>query len=374
MKLKNIIMLALVSLLFAGCTDVIPVETDQDGNLLVNLTDEPIEVIDPDFFLPTNIQFLNPTYGEEMNIDASFSGTPQLIYNENVGTPTEWDATTIVGTWDFASNVEVYDGLVSIDGTGTSTGDIMQLNNGAITTSTTITGWIYVTAWSELWNNHLLLYAYNLSTATTTGIEVNIEDYINTNQLNTWQMFNIPYDDLNVTAEDIDSFRIRVESDTPSTKAPNFYLDLIQLQESGGEVYIARPFPNSWFYTTHVKVQLCDNLDTTEVDATMPRLNYSRLMDIPELEQPIVVLVTINGNTIEAFSIRNIKDYLFIGESTITNYVSYDSDTMITMTIKFDKPLVLKSENGDKQEVIISSNLEGLDCFRSTLAGYTVFK
>jgi len=132
--------------------------------------------------------FLNTTYGIEMNQNATFGGTPVLVYNENVGSGSgEWNTSAISGTWNFASTTQHYNGTKSIDGSATATNNTMSMTPGAgsfdFTGYTAITGWIYITSWGT-GTKYVNIYGWNTTTGTIVGIAVNIANYINITTLN----------------------------------------------------------------------------------------------------------------------------------------------------------------------------------------------
>ena len=54
-------------------------------------------------FTPTLLPFLNDTFGNSMNQNITFSGTPELITDGGSG-GTEWAGTANQGTWNFADS------------------------------------------------------------------------------------------------------------------------------------------------------------------------------------------------------------------------------------------------------------------------------
>ena len=85
-----------------------------------------------------------------MNKNGSIDPTiSELIYDENVGTPNEWDWSAITGTWDLSSTTIVYSGSFSIDGTLTVDNDLIEGSPSSqfdLSNYYTLVGYIYLTS------------------------------------------------------------------------------------------------------------------------------------------------------------------------------------------------------------------------------------
>lgn len=86
--------------------------------------------------------FTNPTQGVDMNINASSTGgTNELVYNENAGASTEWDATNIVDNeFDFGSTTHAHSAIVTIVDYTALSGDTITINGTNITNTTVTEG------------------------------------------------------------------------------------------------------------------------------------------------------------------------------------------------------------------------------------------
>ena len=140
-----------------------------------------------------NKPFLNPTWGNAMNQDASFGGTPVLIHNG--GDTAAWTGAAGAGTWDFADTTNPFAGTRCVSVTSAN-----NLDNATFTNVSTITGSSYTALTLEL-----RLEAYNdtnnsidlqLALAgVNQGISVNLDNYIDAAVLNVYQNVVIPLTD-----------------------------------------------------------------------------------------------------------------------------------------------------------------------------------
>ena len=181
--------------------------------------------------------FLNPTYGANMAINASPTGpVPEDIHDgeENA----YWTASAIAGIWDFSSTVQAHDSTSSINGTLTIHQDVAQFARGSnltLTPYSQLTGWIYVTAWSDQGGKELNFNGWSTSTLSMVGVQANIGNYINVNLLNVWQKFIIPLSDMGLFQDVIDAFQLHTIDDGAGDPI-DFYLDDLVLEGGGASV------------------------------------------------------------------------------------------------------------------------------------------
>ena len=315
------------------------------------------------------IPHLHPTFGADMNVNASFGGTPKIIYKEDVGIPTEWDATTISGVWDFASTTEAHTGTKSIDGTAVEdTAEMDLANGGDVSGYVAVTGWIYVTQWSEIRNNHLAFYG--IESGAPIGNEIELEDYFDTALLGTWQKFSVPLADMGLSTALIDSFRFRVDSDTPIVFAPGFYLDDIQLEETGSPAeFLAEPQPNTWFHVKKIRGTFVITKDPALADTFGMALDPDKFFEVVVSTSGFINIIQSDGSIVFSISLSDLKTYMNIPGAKITNYTVTATKIMLTVETDLTEHITLKAEKGDYSKIIITENLSSLEYFRVFLGG-----
>jgi hypothetical protein len=337
-----------------------------------------------DSVFPNVIPHLNQIYGDQLAIDGSFSGVPHLIYDEDVGTPTEWDVIAVSGVWDLASTVNPYNGTKCIEAATVEDGDTIQISNGGCVTCVAITGWIRFEKWSEARNNHLAIFAWDQDGSVMIGNEVRIEDFVNPNILNQYQRFVIPLIDMGVTGDQVEALRIRVDSDTGEPNAPDFRMDLIELQEAGGGIeYTAFPIPGSWYYASCLKT-VFSGVPEAFLAPNVPSVDYERFFNIDALTSGVVLIVSKDGITTQALNIKNVGEYNQVPEVKNLEWFGDAVKGSLTLSLLFSSPLVLKSEFNDFSRVTINEDLTGIKSFggghgsngglKSYLGGYTEFR
>jgi len=313
--------------------------------------------------------FVNSIYGVEMNQNGTgFHDITELIYDEDDGTPAEWDWTSIIGLWDFASTTYVYSGTVSIDGTQTGNGSVSQGDNGSLfdlSNYNVLTGYIYLTGWPTIGTKQVLIYGWNTGTGTIVGNSVNIGNYINTLTLNTWQRFIIPLDDLDLSGKNIDAIRVQNVS-TGGGSAPDFYLDTLCFGGISGTdttgilEYTIESDQHSWLHVYGLNITMVDEYDSTLANATMPNLPYNTLLGVPELENGILLQVKSGGEFLFTNVFRTLFDFISLTSIRIDCSGSDGTYTWLKLYMEFVQPIILKSEEVDKLSITIRDDLSQL--------------
>jgi len=319
-----------------------------------------------------DIYFQNETYGAEMNQNVATGGTPIHIHDgtDNI----YWTASAISGNWVFDSTDQNHTpaGSKSIDATGTTNNSIAQIAKGSsqdLTGYVSITGWIYISSWSAAGTKHIELYGWDTGTGLIVGNSVNIDDYINTGQIGSWQKFTINLKDFGIKNKTIDSIRIQT---TTTAVAPNYYLDDIQIEETGAPLeYNIQPETDTWLHIHEISMVLADaytgtitGLDDGTENTTMQALSYNKILGVSELDSGIIYKHTANGNTKFSYNMKSLADIL---DNTCSRIITSGSDrinTFIKICFVYTEPIILKWEEMDKLSFTISDDLSGLLRFR----------
>jgi hypothetical protein len=321
-------------------------------------------------FNPFLRYFLSQEFGQDQNIDASFGGTPDIVYKEDV----EWTTSAILGTWDFASTVQAHDGTTSIDGRLTVVGSIAQLAKGSAFTVANyvgLTGWLYLTRWSA--GKELNIYGWDTTADNMVGNSVNLGDYINTGVFSAWQKFAIPLSDMGLVSGTLDA--VRVESAGPPAGVhPRFFLDEIQFEETGAIAeYYLRPTKGTWIHVNTLRVSIADEYAGTLPSAgdypTMPALPYDTLLGEPALTVGVVLQAVKKDRITFSLTLKQMSDFL---EFPGTHTVSTNSDgvnTWLAIEGQLPHPITLKYEDGDFMKFTITEDLTGFLRFRTSASG-----
>lgn len=329
-------------------------------NGVVNLRTASIDGYDYD---TKSKPLLNPTYGPNLNQNAAASGTPDGIHD---GTDTAlWTATALSGTWDFASTAQAQAGTKSIDATSTTDGDQAQLErSSAIDSSsyTSLSGYIYLTSFNSSKNEILLQFRL---AGIDVGGSINLGDVIDESILNAWQSFDIPLDNFSITGN-ID--QLIIQTVRTSGSPPDYYLDTLQLEESGTLVFTAEPDKGTIFEFQTFDMILVDALAGTLTDNSMPALAYDKILNLSSLTNGITVR-RFKGDDVQ-FSLvaRKLSDFLFAAFE-IGDAVSDGTNTLVKLRAKLDWWAPLDFRTRDRLEIVISDNLSGLLEARAVIRG-----
>jgi len=318
--------------------------------------------------------FTSDDFGINMNISATVPiENEELIYNENAGTPTEWDTSVVGGgpLFDFTSTSQVYNGNYSIDATLTIANSVMQLYRSStidLNGYQFLTGYIYITGWSSVSFQNVSFYGWNTNTSTIVGNSVNISNYINFANLNTWQKFVIPLSDMGLTEKIIDAIRIETLDVGPGIP-PNYYLDLINLEgssspDSTGIVeYKIIAEPNTYSHVCNIGMTIVGEYDSTLSDGTLHNIPINSFLNVSELENGILFVIVQDNSTMFSAVFNNLFDLLSLTASNITSSGYDGTYTWVKINIPFVEPIKLKP-NLDKISIFIRDDLSDLNGFR----------
>ena len=305
--------------------------------------------------------FVNPGYGYNMNVAAGFSGTPEYIHN---GTDSVyWTASAIVGDWVFNSTDQAHTGTKSIDATATDDSDVAQITRSSVinlTNKAAITGWIYISSWDDKDIKRVDMFGWNTVTGLMVGGVVNLKDYIDIGLIGVWQKFVVSLSDMFLLGEIIDAIRIKTV-DIGAGNVPHYYLDDIQIEETGGCVeFSIKPNSGSWLHVNNYSIFMADACSSVLADATMPYFSYDKFLDVPSLSVGILYRRFVSEKVTLSFPFKNLGEILMFPGATIEDYGSDGTNTFLKMFVDLKEPIILKSENADKISFVISDDLSSL--------------
>lgn len=311
-----------------------------------------------------SILFTDDDGSRNINIDASFGGTPDGVHN---GTDAvEWTAAATVGTWDFASTIQSHSGTKSIRANNMSNGDIATISKGSsldFSAYTAFSGWIYIERFQD--TTQQIWATFTLSSITI-GNSVNISDYIDGSTSGAWQKFVIPKSDLGITDVDVDA--LVIEFVVSSGKAPRVYFDDMQIEETGGKVFTASPNIDKVFQYNAIEFYFADAIASTLASGTMHNLAYDQILGVTALSSGIGLQRFENGKPQVTVIMRNLSEML---SSTfdIINVGSDGTNTFLKLRVKLPVWITLDGKERDRVQLSISDDLSGLLEFKAILIG-----
>jgi hypothetical protein len=301
--------------------------------------------------------FVSPVHGAEFNVNAAFGGTPDKIHD---GTDSVlYTGSALTGTWDFASTTQAQAGTKSIEAINTVNNDEAQLERGSAISNTAYTamsGYIYITSWAT--NGTKEVTVRNRLAGVDVGLELNLSNYIDTTLFNTWQKYNIPIADFAMPAGTIDQVIVKTV-DIGGGAAPNYYLDVMQWEETGGATWTIEADAQSIFRISTLTIAIADAYDSTLASASHQKVPYNTLLGVSALATGIGFKLT--TNEVVRFD-GTFKQHIdFMSFPGITCQSGGDgTNTWVTYTVPFDPSAVLDYRTGDKFEMTLSEDLSGL--------------
>ncbi len=264
---------------------------------------------------------------------------------------------------------------MSIDGTGTSNNDVMQLATSPLLDLSDyilLSGQIYITSWPSTGTKEVQILGWDTSTGSV-GTTVNIGNYVDTNTLNTWQSFSIPISDMSLIGASVDAFRI-TSIDLGPGVTPNYYLDAITLIELGGsgdsqtpEEYSVTADKGTWLYVETIHFTIVDEYAGTLADATMPLIPYDGFLGLGTLERGINYSRSIGDKVQFNLSIKDLVDLISLPGVHMSGNGSDGVNTWVSFTMELTEPIVLKYENMDKLSATVQDDLSSLKFFRASV-------
>ena len=313
--------------------------------------------------------FTNPTYGADLNQDATVGGTPDIVHD---GTDTtKWTATALSGTWDFASTSVAHAGTKSVDGTGANNNSEAQFAKGSdltIADYVSLTGWIYITRFDTRGTKHINIYGWDTGTVSQVSATLNIDDYVDTNTLGSWQQFSIPFADFGFTSPTLDAIRIK-NIDIGGGPAPDFYLDDIQFEESGGSIiFSVGPEIGEIWRITSLTYTMVDAYAGTLADATMPNIPYDGFLSLGPLAIGSNIRRIQFGEAQFTATFKNLIDYINTPAPKVIASGSDGTNTWLRLEANFPHPIIFDGTKGDKYEFIVNDDLSGLTFYKGSVA------
>jgi len=335
-------------------------------------------------FTNKTLFFTSEDYGIDMNIGVEIEDTSSTV-NVHDGTDNVyWTASAISGNWTFNSTDQNHTpgGQYSIDGTDTKNNNEAQFARGSdldLTDYNSLSGWVYYTQYNA--GANIDIYGWDTGTGLIVGNSADIENFTNTGILNSWQSFIIPLEDMGLSYQTVDAVRVKTIKGT-AKKEPNYYLDDIRFNPKTGTAasqnspgvtgdvgtFVVEPDRDTWFHVHKLTLTFAAAYDSTVADGTMPGIPHEGILGVT-LTNGIVYQGIQGGEVQFSTTFLNLIDFIQFPTATIVTQGSDGTFTWFSIDFDYVEPAILKSENSDKLQYIISDNLSGLDFFRIAIAG-----
>lgn len=336
--------------------------TDNQNKKSVKVSEDNfLQVVTKDYYKWDNYvtPFVNDIFGNNLAINASPSGAPEEVHN---GTDSSlWTASSITGTWTFNSTNQAHTGTKSINGTATVNNDVAQIAKGSnldLTDYTSLSGWIYITAWSLVGVKEINIQGWDVGVGAV-GTIVDIGDYVVKNDLNTWQKFTIPLSDMSLTTSTIDAIRISISSTGGGTPS-DFYLDDIRFQSAGTgpgtQIYTVNSIAGKVLRINKIAWNFVANYDSSLANSSMPNLSYDDLLG-NSLDGGLVYNRRQNGEVKSAIIVRTLLDLTERPNTNIVNVFYDGTNTYLKAEWEFAEPQELYYPPRDQLRITISDDL-----------------
>lgn len=304
--------------------------------------------------------FANDTFGLEQAINGSGAGTLTTVHDG--GDSSAFTASAVVGTWDFASATQANTGTASIDATGTRNGDIASFTNSTLNVGDyeAFRGFIFIESWPSSGSKNFSFQLY--SGGAPIGSPVNLNVYVDTNNLSNWQLFEIPMQDFGITDPTFDAVWLTV-LDSGRGNAPAAYFDdlsFVGAATGGGAVYsIAPPADETW---------VIRKMKWTAVGPASTK--WDEFFGITELTNGYQLAFLNKGATVQSFTAHNLFEMMEYPTVT-TNVLDGVSTNIFEVIFTFEnKDLVLQGALEQSIECRIRDDLSGITKLRAFAEGY----
>jgi len=311
--------------------------------------------------------FASDEYGSNMNINPGATGTPEEVHNgiDDV----LWTATYIVGggktTFNSTDRNHTIGGNNSIKVDKSPVGDVFQIAKGS---DIDLNNYVSVTMWINVdkdWKNgdSVELYGWDTDANTQLGNVVELQDYFEFSDFDTWHKLTIPLIHMDLATETaLDAIRVRQAA--KEGKSPKYYIDDIQFEETGEPVeYYLKAEKGTWLHVEEFTISVADAYTGTVSDGTMPSIPYDKF-----LGESLVAGITYkreqDGKTKFSQTILNTIGFLQLAGVNLAGSGSDGTNSWMVLRVRHIEPIVLKPENDDKLSFSIAEDLSGLLHFR----------
>ena len=302
-----------------------------------------------------------------MNITPGVAVQSLLIYNGG-DTASLFSPTALQGaSWDFAATNNPRSGTLHVEASSTNNNDLASFSTGGafsfpLGNYVLFEAFIKLNSWPTTGTKEVFVQFYN--GGATVSNEVGISGYINTANLSSYQLLQVPLSAFTFTGSDFDEIRLRIV-DTGPGSAPTFDLDDINMVEPGqtGTVeYTYAPGPDEIFELRKLEIIAVAGSD---------KIKYNKFFSLNELANGLLVTWTVQNQVVESLVVRRDYDWaLSAGAKLEIIRTIGDVDGIYRVGIELDPDLVILSgATNDKITITVRDDLSSLLEMNATVNG-----
>ena len=259
----------------------------------------------------------------------------------------------------------------SVETDNAALNDIMQFAKGSdltLTNFVAVTLRIYVDSDWQV-GDSLTFCGYDTGLGVIVGNTVNLEDYFDFGNFDTWHSLVLPLGDLGIeAATTVDAFRISFAAKV-GAKSPLAYFDRIQLEEFGGfQTFEFDLATDERFHIEELVFSYADALAGTVANGTMPGISYNQILGLTALPNGFVITRSKGGKTLFSATIKSLGDHISAG-AVLENQMSDGTNTFVTLKAAFARPLIITGDTEDNLKITITDDMSGLLQFRVAARG-----
>jgi len=315
----------------------------------------------------------NIAYGRDMAQDGKYGGTLVLIAD---GDSTPWTFAESATKYTEDSTDRFYAGSKSIKADNADIGEYCEFTNqdpGAGSNIDLDGNYVAFTMWINVdkdWTSAVEVFFQAVVGGSLTGTAVDLSNYFDYLQQDTWHFIAIPLADMGIAAIEIDAVRITQGNDDGNKV--KYYVDLLTLEETGSPIaFSVKPTLGTWYYINVFHITMADALAGTVASGTMSGLSYDKFLGLASTEglkfERYRDDVLVSGSS---FQLTNLGDMMSMPNAHITNAIGDGTNTMISVERHPQTPMVLKSEENDELRVTIADDFSQLLLMRFSVMGY----
>ena len=190
------------------------------------------------------------------------------------------------------------------------------------------------------------------------GTSINVNDFINTGTLNTWQKYVIPKSAMGLNGSTIDQLVFTTLSTLGAP--PDYYLDTLNIEQSGSIAFTFQPQIGQIFEVDTVELTFSDNITVIEPE---------QIMGVSSLVTGIRFRTVVDGVTRFSGGSKTFTE-LLSGGGNQTSVILGAANSTVKFTIP--SPGAFLRFNGDTQDnysIVLSDDYTGLTSFKALVRG-----
>ena len=242
----------------------------------------------------------------------------------------------------------------SIDASATVNNDVASFaapSSIDLTNFSAFSGYVYLDRFNP---NRNSIRVQLLNNGVNVGNEVKIEDHVAPGDTDQWQRFVITKEILGVDTEEVDEVRITTRRFFAAS--PNYYLDLLTFERPGVQTFVAAPGEGEISEIIEILFTIVDPFDSRLANNSMNNLSHDKILSVNRLTNGIDLFTQKSGGISLSFVWKDLYDFLSSGLN-ITNVESDGTNTILTLDYRFNTPVVLNGDVGDKLVIVVKDDL-----------------